>query len=185
MSRIARPVLRTAGSLRALPLACFLGAVLVVPAAAQEMPVPATLQAAILGKVLRYDRSLQDAKVPLHVLIAYRETLPDFTTELVDGLAATKVTAEAVEVSRLKDRLVDLTVVYLSPGVDAAALATASKGRTVLFVTGVPSWVRAGHAALGIDSKGGKPKLIVNQARLRTSGHQLSADLLRLAEIVE
>jgi hypothetical protein len=165
-------------------LSCIFGAATVAPAAAQEMPVPASLQAAILAKVLHYDRTLQEAKAPIHVLIAYKGTLPDFTGELIDGLESANVTAEAVEVSRLRDHLNDLSVVYLAPGVDPGALADAAKGKNVLFVTGVPSWVREGRAALGFDSKGGKPRLVVNQTRLRASGHQFSADMLRLAEIV-
>jgi hypothetical protein len=166
-----------------LTLCLGLGA-LASAAQAQRMPVPAKLQGAILGKVLRFDRTLQESGAPPRVLIAYAGSVPEWAIELLEGFGAAQVPAETVEVTRLEERVAELSVVYVSSDVDPVKVAAGIEGRRVLVVTGIPAWVREGRAAVGIDSREGKPRVVVSQSRLQASGHQLSADLLALAELV-
>jgi hypothetical protein len=76
------------------------------------------------------------------------------------------------------------TVLYLFPDAPAELRALAVK-RKVLCISGFPALVLAGQASIGVDKKpDGKPQILVHLPRLKAEGHELSADVLRLARVV-
>ena len=42
-----------------------------------------------------------------------------------------------------------------------------------------------GNVAIGIGVEGGKPKIIVNLKQLKAEGQELSADLLKIAKVIQ
>lgn len=148
-----------------------------MPAASQPMPVPAQLQAAIFKKVITLDRTLT-ARQSAKILVVHSGSGAD---EVVDAFKAAGLTASAVAEGQLAGAIAGADIIYLMPGTSGAAL---SKSKGVLSLTGVPATVESGQAAIGVGLKDGKPEIIVHMGQLKAEGHDISADLLKLARVI-
>ena len=173
------------------------------PAAlAQEMPVPADLQAGLLLKLLPFDRALKErAGSEIVVVVVYQ---PRFrlSSDAKSVFIKTLESDAAGHVGDLPLRLVELPldestdfaaalqraaadVVYLAPlrAVDIAALARAAREARVLSFTGVPEYVPQG-AMVGIAERRNRPSLVINLGAARAAGVDLRSELLNIAQIV-
>jgi len=138
-------------------------------AVAQEMPVPVPMQAALLKKILSFDKALAGkGSISVVVMGGGGEIVSAFNGV---GLAATSSSSVGGD------------VVYVGPGAPAPKAATAKAG--ILSVSGVPSNAEKGLVSIALDVEGGKPKIVVNLAQLKAEGHELSADLLKLAKVIQ
>ena len=74
---------------------------------------------------------------------------------------------------------------YVCPGVEdrLADLAKATDASDTLTFTSVSTYV-ARSVAVGLLSKGGKPTIQINLERAKAEGADLSAQLLRLTEVL-
>jgi hypothetical protein len=88
---------------------------------------------------------------------------------------------------RLSDALPDdLRVLYVSEAVPEGRLAevvAATRGRSVISVTGIEAYVRKG-ITLGAILRKGRPLLMVNYASALAEGASFSTQLLQLAEVI-
>lgn len=168
-------------------------------AAADTVPVPASVQATLTAKLLAYDRGLlnrANGVVRILVLIDPSEgqsqkIANEFATAMkgrgnisnlpVEVITANFDNAESVAARIKKERA---TAVYLSSGLarSAESVAVALKGIDVMTVAAEPSAVIRG-IAVGFDLLSGQPKILVNLGQAKTQNVQLPASVLSLALI--
>jgi hypothetical protein len=138
---------------------------------AQEMAVPANLQAALFKKILSFNKTLT-AK-------------GNFEVSIIGSGADAVVSAfkEAGLNAKATSDIGSSAVVYIMPGTSSLKSQTSAKG--VLSISGVTSYVENGSVAVGLGVEGGKPKIIVNMAQLKAEGQELSAELLKIAKVIQ
>lgn len=176
------------------------GSVLGTVLAAQEMEAPVDVQLPILLKVMTFDRKLP-VRAPKQVVIGVAfqsgnrasivskdEALRAIRAqpELMKGVAIRAVAVDLDE-STLPAALArhDLTHLYVTPlrATDVGRIADWARQAGVTTMSGVASHLSDG-LALGVGLRGGRPRILVNVEASRLEGADLSAELLKLAEIV-
>lgn len=168
---------------------------------AQEARVPADLQVALFAKILSFDRNLATRCGPvIDITVLYqanntesREAALGFvaafekTPVLISGRT---VSVTAVAIERIIDAQAtmqsrDPDVVYIAPmraiGIGDVIHAIIDYGAAA--ITPVRHYVENG-AAVGVELQGGRPHVLVNLRAARGQGMDLSAQLLKLAELV-
>ncbi|MGE5431380.1 MAG: YfiR family protein [Syntrophomonadaceae bacterium] len=154
----------------------FLIGIMTINVYSQDMAVPVNLQAALFKKIFTFDKTLQ-AKGSLEVVVLSGDGAGD---EIVTAFKGAGVNAKAVKGSQPPN---GAAVVYVMPGVSAPKQACAQKG--VLSISGVTSNVESGKVSISLGLEGGKPKIIVNLGQLKAEGQELSADLLKIAKVIQ
>ena len=74
-------------------------------------------------------------------------------------------------------------ICYLVADADAAAGSAYCARNRILTITGSLDLVKNGSASLFVGTMDNKVKIVVNLARLRQEGHELSAELLTLPKV--
>jgi hypothetical protein len=152
-----------------------------IPAFAQESTVPPDLQVVIFKKVFGYDRSIQAGE--LKMLVAFTDTSAGVKDQIVKAFKDSGVAVSAAKVDQLQGSLGGVNVLYITPGVSGAK-QICQKNR-ILSITGTPSLVESGEASVGLSVLDNKPKIIVHLKQLKAEGHELSANLLQLAKVIQ
>lgn len=166
---------------------------------AEEMSVPAVVQAKLLTRVLLFDRN-QAARAPAEVVVLVlvrhqdsdsssaalhlERALLDIGSVRGEPLRALLVEyTDAASVAR-EVRLRRASVVYLTPGLGphVPAIATALTGSSVLTFAAIESYVPAG-AVMGVDIVSGKPLLSINLRQAKLQYVDLPADILKLTKV--
>lgn len=142
----------------------------------QDMPVPLNLQAALFKKIFSFDKTLQASGNSEVIVLSADGTGND----VVSAFSAAGVSAKLVQGTSVPD---GAGVVYVMPGTPSPKQQTAQK--KVLSISGVTAFVESGQVAVGLGTEGGKPKIIVNLSQLKAEGHELSADLLNIAKVIQ
>ena len=136
---------------------------------AQKMPVSPLVQAALLKKIFKFDKAL-----------SAKETV---TVTVIGGGDEILSALKSVGINATSGTGVGGDVVYVGSDPTTKA-ATAKAG--VLSVSGIPSNAEKGFVSIGFGvEEGGKPKIVINMTQLKAEGHELSADLLVLARIIQ
>ena len=149
-------------------------------AADDEMPVPAKFQAVLFKRIFAYERVLK-TQPSVRVLLASESSA---ASELQREFEAVGLEARSIAPGELARNLTAGTVLYLFPD-SPPALRELALERKVLCISGYPALVLSGKASIGVDKKSdGKPQILVHLKRLKAEGHELSADVLRLARVV-
>jgi hypothetical protein len=164
--------------------------------AAQEVPVPVRVQVPLLLRIMSFDRNLAQRRTgDLVIAVLYQSrnrtsmAIAEEVTRTLGSLAGT----EAVGIDL--DNVVDLRaaraqsrglVLYVSPlrGVEISRIVGVSREAGVTTVTGVPRYVEEG-IAIGLDLKAERPEIVVNLAGARAEGADFTAQLLKLARLVQ
>jgi hypothetical protein len=133
--------------------------------------VPANLQAALFKKIFAFDKTLQTKGIEVAVLGGGDEMVAAFKDAGVNVKASGGGSVPG-----------GVSVVYVAGGASVKS-QTASKG--VLSITGDVASVEAGKVAIGIGTEGGKPKIVINLAQSKAEGQELSADLLKIARVIQ
>jgi len=141
---------------------------------AQE--VPANLQAALFKKIFAFDKTLQ-SKGNVEVVVLSGDGSGD---AMVSAFKDAGVNAKAVKGDQVPG---GAAVVYVMPGVSSPKQVCAQKG--ILSISGVAANVESGKVSIGIGTEGGKPKIIIHLAQLKAEGQELSADLLKIAKVIQ
>ena len=168
---------------------------------ADDVAVPAELQATLLAKVVSYDRNLsQRAGDRIHILVVGKPSDPTsmpFSRQMRQALSSTPTfgslahdeeiveftsTAALVE----KCRALHISVAYFGPGFerDVEAIRTALEVLPILTVTAVPDLVPLG-LVLGFDLVYGKPKLALHLTQARKQKVDIPAEVLKLMRVFE
>jgi hypothetical protein len=170
-------------------------------AAAQEMEVPVAIQIPLFLKVLAFDRQLHaraGAEVVLGVVfqsgnrasVNARDEVMRAISSVRDSVDGLPVRAVAIDLDKepLAGALTRnrVTVMYVAPlrAIDIAAVAAEARTAHVTTMTGVPDYVGRG-LAVSVRLQGDRPKLLVNLNASRLEGADLSAELLKLAVVIQ
>ena len=162
---------------------------------AQEMAVPVEVQVPLFLKLLHFERRLQSraADDTLVIGIVYQQRFRA-SLEVKDGFVAAvealgtegPLRCTPLDLDSQKDLSRALAasqarVLYLCPlrAADLKKIAGIARDHRVLTMTGVPDFVRAG-VAVGIDSKGQKPLILINLPAARAVNVDFSSRLLSL-----
>jgi hypothetical protein len=116
------------------------------------------------------------------VAVVYTAESELVANELAREFMGNGVNAEIVPLSALAGKITGYDVVYLCPGAAAAKGTVDGSGK--LSVSGVPDFVNQGLVSVAIGEEGGKPSILINQARLSQENHEFSSKLLKLATVV-
>lgn len=173
-----------------------------VRTAAGSLAVPFDVQVPLMLKALTYDRSLK-ARVGDQVRIAVLHpsegepgAAENLTTALrnlpgrtLNGLPVTfrhfTVRNEAVVEQALRDGR--WAAAYVMPGFSSAELAQirrACESQRVLAMAADAGEVERGMA-FGVDSRDGKPQLVVNLSSTRAFGSEFDLALIRLSRVIQ
>ena len=181
-----------------LLLACTVPAFL--PLSAQEMDVPVRMQVPILLKVISFDRHLH-TRAPREVVVGVLMQGGYRASVVARDEAVEVLTAPATSVDGLPVRVVifdldrqdirevftnrPLTHLYVTPlrAIDIRELAAHARTARVTTMTGVTEQL-SGGLSLGVGLRDGRPKILVNVGASRAEGADLSAELLKLAELI-
>jgi hypothetical protein len=161
----------------------YLLVVLVSSARAQEMPVPLELQTEIFKRIFSYDRSLEGQ--PILVFVVHGEEGAESKDEILRAFEAAGIDSVAVDLETLPDQTQAPAAVYLPPDIDPEAVKQYCAENSVLSISGVPSFASDGSVAVSIGEEGGRPQIMVNMDRLKAEGHDISAQLLKLARVID
>jgi hypothetical protein len=170
-------------------------------ARADDIAVPADLQATLLAKVVPYDRNLSErAGDRVRTLLVGKPSDPtsmpfirQMQQALKDlpnfgGMPHEEQVVEFAGAAPLleKCRAERISVVYLGPGLqaDIDAIRSSLEPLSILTVTASPEGVLRG-AVLGFDLVQGRPKLLVHLAQARKQRVHFVAEVLKLARIVD
>ncbi len=163
-----------------------------------EAVVPPQLQAALLSRVLRYDREFASREQRVAVLVVHRESGASEATarQLVAALrsepalgtaAHDEVLVPFVNLESLVkaiDRHAPRVVVFAPGFADASGpIANALAGRQVLTVSSTPRGIREGFV-LGFDLVDGKPSMLFNLASARLQKADFRAEVIKLMKVV-
>lgn len=191
---VISPVIRRRWTTKGLAAALF--AVLSThPIAHAAEQVPATLQVAILVKVLVYDRTIATrARDGLKLAVVFdpdsddsKKARDEFTKAFNETprKIGDKNVIELVEVSqgKLEAAAESIDIVYIADGADVAKIvALATKHHLITFAS--DRIAVEGGVVLGLVPRGDKPKLLINVGASVASGMELDPQVLRLAELV-
>ncbi|MCI0688013.1 MAG: YfiR family protein [Sporichthyaceae bacterium] len=171
--------------------------------AGQEVAVPVQVQVPLLLKILPFDRNLQvrsGGRVVVGILYQGRYRISaGIADEVHRAIAELPATATGglsprsvlIDLDITPDlgpalRRLEVNVLYVSPlrAVDLATVAAVTRTGQITSLTGVPRYVEIG-LAVGLDMKGERPQIVVNLGASRAEGADFSAQLLKLARVVD
>lgn len=169
----------------------------------QEMAVPVSIQVPLLMKVMSADRNLAErsgSELVIGVFYQPRFRASAATMEaFIEAAGSTLASPIAGQPVRVLPVLIEgepdwnalivsneLDVCYIAPlrALGFADLLPAAQAHQAITCTGVPEFVEAG-LAIGFDSRGGKPQIVINIDAARGEGIDFSSQLLKLARIVK
>jgi hypothetical protein len=176
-------------------------ALCVLAAEAQEMPVPVEIHFPLLRKMLAYDRAfLERNKGKIVIGILYQEkyrrslAVAEEIAQSITHLATTEQYQSieyrliSLDEKTLSSDLSNLKVssLYVAPLRSASISSITDVTRTLKIptITGVPEYVDQG-IGVGIGSRANKPLILVNLAATKAEGSDYSAQLLRLAKVIQ
>lgn len=151
-----------------------------------DMSVPVSIQSAFFMKILSYDRSLQSkSEIKIGILAGKQQ---DSITSDFNSLAGKKIGNSSFSVSKVSFANMDsVDVLYVPPGNkdNIDSISKKSQNKSILTITGVPSYVEGGISiGLGLKSNS-KPEILVNMGSIKSEKHDISSQLLKLAKIVK
>jgi hypothetical protein len=188
---------------RACAAAVLAALMLLAPLAAAAAEEPGAQEALVLLRILSYDRRVPRRGRQRVVIAVVRDDRDPSSTRAARAAAGAlrrvsaslsvagrpisvmDVTLDDMVRGRLRD--VDLTALYLAPGLDASldALAAAARSRACLTFAAGSAYLGRGVAiGLGIDARRHRITISVDLVEARAQGAQLSAELLQLARVV-
>lgn len=171
-------------------------------ASAQEMEAPVSLQVGFFFKILVFDRNLVNrVGSELNIGIVYQSKVKissNVNQEFVENVAASginsikgiplKLFPVDLNTEELQQAIDDngLDALYVTPlqAIEVKQIAEICRRKKIITFSAVPRYLFLG-LTLGIDQQGERPVIMINMASAREIGADFSAQLLRLARILE
>lgn len=143
--------------------------------------VPLPVQAAILKKVMGYDRALEGLR-DVQVLVVHPAGATRHAEEVAQAFEQVGVAARAVE-EGAAPALTGSSVLYFLTRTDPRWKEAAARSGS-LTVSGNPELARRGDASVGLRRRlDGRTEILVNLGRARAERHDFSSYLLTIASI--
>jgi hypothetical protein len=149
---------------------------------ADDMPVPPDMQASLFKKIFGYDKKLSTLS-EYKIIVAYSDASAGSKDEVVKAFQGVGISARALKADQLAGNIGDVSAIYIAAG--AASAESVCQKNQILSITGFPSLVENGTAAIGLGVVESKPKILVHLGKLKAEGHEVSAKLLQLAKVIE
>jgi hypothetical protein len=150
--------------------------------ASGELSVPAAIQAAIFKKIFGYDHALSAGAPRIRIVYA-----PEYASAAKDLEQAFRAVSLAVDLAPIDQahQLGSANVVYALAATVPTALKDLGVKAKVLTVSSLSGLAYRGDVSVALRMKAdGKPGIVVHMGRLAAEGHELSASLLQLVEVV-
>lgn len=171
------------------------------PLHADELTVPVELQVDLVGRIARYERGFAGrAREPAVIVVLERPRNPEsqrVAAQLQAALShASEIGGRPVRVARHEYTGADAlrteldrsapAIVYTAPGLgrDMATIARTLAGRSILSISSVGADVERG-AVVSFELVASRPQISIHLGRARDQRLQFSAQLLRLARVVQ
>ena len=167
----------------------------------QEVSLPPDAQAQLLMNVLTFDRSQREKlSKGIKVAVLYESSIRSSAVIAKDVAKALPGAAELVHsrvrvvnmdmngkadlVTRLRDQ--GIQIAYIAPlrASGISAVAQNCRAQRILTFTGVAKYLSQG-VAVGLVRQGENPRVLINLPASRAAGSVFSAQLLRVARVVE
>jgi len=166
------------GAALLLPLTSHIGA------AHAQSQISAPLRAAIIKKVISYDKALAAAGNAT-VFVFYGGSTSNEASELTGALERAGVPSQATtSEDDLKRRSSDVKVLYVLADDAPSSVRNYCKQTHCLSMTSSMALVEQGEASVAIATLNGKPQLAVHMKRLGEEKQDLSAEMLQLARVI-
>lgn len=149
---------------------------------AEPPTVPPDLQVAIFKKIFGYTRSLSP-QAASRIVVVHDDRQPALVDQLSKGFQQLGIEAVAIHKDHLSAQLPEGGVLYVA--VPDMSFRQICREKHVLSIAGSAALVEKGEVAIGLALVDSKPKIIVNLSELRAEGHELSAQLLQLAKVIQ
>lgn len=165
--------------------------------------IPARLQLQLFVKILAFDHKFQDRTGDkLIVGVVYQEKFPEsvqaraeietaLKTDSATTIKGLKIHAVFIpfrSVSDLERRLAadSIDLLYVTPlrSVEISEIAAISQRRHVVTLSGVSGYVHEG-LAIGLFLREDRPRILINLKASRAEGAEISAQVLKLAEVIQ
>jgi hypothetical protein len=170
---------------------------------AQDMPVPAGLQAQIFIKVLLFDRAYERrAEDGFVVAVLYQEgyrrsflAREEFAAAAAhwgeEAPATVSFLCSFIDVDKATDLPAALAasgadILYVAPlrSFDIGRIAAVGRDMRLPSYTGVPEYLDAG-LAVSLDLRDDKPRILINLKAAKEAGAEFDSRILSLARIIE
>ena len=148
----------------------------------QSITIPPRIQAALFLKIFKYESALRD-KGAIKVLIVFDEVVESEKNELVRSMENASFIVNAVKPGELEENIADFDAAYFMQGLHE--YGQVCKKYNVLSISTFPKNVEEGYISLAIGIYDAKPRIYVNLASLKREGSNISAELLRFAQVFE
>jgi hypothetical protein len=148
------------------------------------MPVPINLQVEIIKRMFSYDKAVAHEARPV-VFVVHQEEGPMKPDEVVKAFEVVGLVSIAVRRDALASQVQTPSAVYLVPGVDPSTVRQYCTEKRALSISGIPELAESGSVAVSIGEENSRPQIIVHMKRLQDEGHSFSAQLLRLARVIQ
>lgn len=150
---------------------------------AQSASIAPPLRAAIIKKVISYDRALSGSAVS--VVIFHGPSASGEAQELQSaldriGIASSTTSSE----DELRRRGAEVKVLYVLTDDVSSGVRAFCKQTHCLSITSSMQAVEQGDASVAISTLNGKPQLAVHMRRLGEERQDLSAEMLQLARVI-
>lgn len=153
-----------------------------VSAAIAQSQISAPLRAAIIKKVISYDKTLSANAT---VFIFYSQPTSNEASELSGALERAGVSAwSTASEDEVKRRGADIKVLYVLADDAPSGVRNYCKQAHCLSMTSNMATVEQGDASVAIAALNGKPQLAVHMKRLGEEKQDLSAEMLQLARVI-
>lgn len=145
-------------------------------------------QSDVFKRIFAYDKDLRDSE-KIVVLVISTSKSDDDTVEIVEAFRSAGLYPAVVSPSQLGDDLTTTltrrtAVVYVSPGIDYDAVKAFTTKNGYLSIAATKELAESGHTSVGVGDNEARPEIIVHMGRLAAEGHELSAELLKLARVI-
>jgi hypothetical protein len=148
-----------------------------LPADAQDMPVPALVQARFFNKVFAYNKTLPKGAAQIKIAVIFSDASGEAKDDITEAFTSLGFTVTALKPAQLSGAT-GIHVVYAAPGVDLKPIKSYCSSNGVLSITGIPKWVKDGELSIAIDAVNEQPKVVANADRLKTE-RQDAPELMR------
>ncbi|MFN8671910.1 MAG: YfiR family protein [Candidatus Sericytochromatia bacterium] len=155
-------------------------------ALAESMPVPIKIQTALFLKILSYDKSIK-SNIKIGILSGSnkQEILKSFQAIANEKIGS--YSFSVVDINDIRDiSNKNINVLYVPPDNKnkISQISKAAKNSGILTLTGIPDYVESGELSVAIETKDGKPKILVNMDSFKRENRDFSSQLLKLCRIL-
>lgn len=147
---------------------------------AQTQKVPAKMQAALFKKIFLFDKTIKDQS-DIKIYIVFDEKSKNEKSEISKAFAEEGIKSEAFTKAQFTANASECLVVYIAGNLIVSPdIFTENK---ILSLSGNQDLVKKGDVSIGLALENGKPKILINKNQLINEKHEVSSQLLKLAEV--